>query len=77
MHPTPGVYTYCTKETLRWRQEAGSEVEKRKFADYIQLDVETIFSTLHNIGTLRRVPYFHFGCIFIGLDFLCPHGFSW
>ena len=45
---------------------------KKKFSDYIRTEVARIYRLLHNVGTLRRVPIFHFGCIFIGLTFLCP-----
>ena len=45
---------------------------KKNFSDYIRTEVARIYRLLHNVGTLRRVPIFHFGCIFIGLTFLCP-----
>ena len=45
---------------------------KKKFSDYTRTEVARIYRLLHNVGTLRRVPIFHFGCIFIGLTFLCP-----
>ena len=38
---------------------------KKKFSDYIRTEVARIYRLLHNVGTLRRVPIFHFGCIFI------------
>ena len=49
--PSRSICTNCTKETAAWRQEPGGKAERRKFHDYLHLEVAWSRRKRHNICT--------------------------
>jgi len=60
------------KQTLTWRWESETEVQRRKFCHYIRTEVEIILQTLHNVGTPAQGAYFSFWVHFHRAGFPMP-----